>query len=226
MKWLGWHYSHTHIFTYMYLLYLLEVVGKRPHISELIFPSLGFLGSTVVQYTTFIFILSSRYISVGLSLVVFNPCLLMCRCPIVVFLDLSRFFLMSFSVIPGQVFRKTCLIALRRLAVVGMQSAACKYCARYGFEVCARVLFTTFSYCCVSRGTSHIPVFLFLVPLIIYDLFFWMDSSCLYSVMVHPSSHKTPNNINGAVCIFGKCGSFSLACLEQVAGVLLYVWTP
>ena len=31
-----------------------------------------------------------------------------------------------------------------------------------------------------------------------------MDIACLSRVMVHPSSHKTPNNINGAVLIFGK----------------------
>ena len=31
-----------------------------------------------------------------------------------------------------------------------------------------------------------------------------MDISCLSGVVVHPSSHKTPNDINGDVCILGK----------------------
>ena len=89
------------------------------------------------------------------------------------------------------------------------------------------VLFTTFSDCCVPRGTSHIPVFLFMVPLIISSTFFWTDIYCLSSVMVHPSSHKTPNVINRAVCIFGKMwicissllipGSWSVAiCVDSI----------
>ena len=154
------------------------------------------------------------------------PCLLMYKCPIVVFLDLSRCFLISFSVRPVQVFRKPCLISLRRLAVVGLKSAACKYLASSGFEVCARMLFTTFSDCCGPRGTSHISVFLFLIPFILPSPFLWMDIACLSSVMVHPSSHKTPNDINGDVCILGICGYGSPAFLDLVAEVLLYVLTP
>ena len=129
----------------------------------------------------------------------FNPILLMLRCPIVLFLDLSRRFLMNFSVRLGQVFRKPCLIALMILAVVGINSAACKYWDSSGSEVCAIMLFTTFSDCCGPRGTSHIPVFLFLVSLIISSPYFWMEIYCLSSVMVHPSSHITPNYINEAV---------------------------
>ena len=117
--------------------------------------------------TTFGFILSSKSVSGGLSLVDFSPCLLMCRCTIVVFLDFSRYFFMSFSVRPGHIFRKPCLIYLRRIAEVQMKSDACKYCASSGFEVCARILCTKFSDCYVPRGNSHISVFLFLVPLII-----------------------------------------------------------
>ena len=141
-----------------------------------------------------------------------NPCLLMCTCPIVVFLDFSRCFLISFSVRPGQVLRKPCLISLRILALVGSKSAACKYCDSSGFEVCARTLFTSFSYCFGPRGTSHIPVFLFLVPLNISSPFFWIDISCLSSVMVHPSSHKTTKDINGDVCIFWEMWIY-FACL-------------
>ena len=54
-----------------------------------------------------------------------------------------------------------------------------------------------------------------------------MDIACLSSVMVHPSSHKTPNDINGAVYIFGKMwiclasllrpGSLSVAiCVDSI----------
>ena len=39
---------------------------------------------------------------------------------------------------------------------------------------------------------------------LIFVVKFWTVISCWYSVMVHPSSHKTPNNIRGAVIIFGK----------------------
>ena len=53
-------------------------------------------------------------------------------------------------------------------------------------DVCSRMFFTTVSYCCVSGGTSHIPVVMFLVPLNIYFPFFWTKISCFYSVMVHP----------------------------------------
>ena len=111
-----------------------------------------------------------------------------------------------------QIFRLPFLVALRILAVVEMKSAACKYWASSGFEFFSRMLFTTFSDYCGPRGTSHIPVFLFLVPLVISSPFFWMIISCLYSVMVHPSSHKTHNNINGAVCISGEMCIY-LVCL-------------
>ena len=113
-------------------------------------------------------------------------------------------FWLSFYVRPGHVFRKPYLIYLRRLDVFGLNSAACKYWASSCFEFFSRMLFTTFSYCCVPRGISHIPVFLFLFPLNISFPFFWVSISCLSSLMVHPSSHKTPNDINGAVFIFGN----------------------
>ena len=120
-------------------------------------------------------------------------------------------FLDDFSVMPGHVFSKPCLISLRILSVVGLNSAACKYWVSYGFEICARMLLTTFSYFCGSRGTSHIPVFLFLVPFIISSPFSWIDISFLSSMMVHPSSHKTLNNINWAVWILVKFWIY-LAC--------------
>ena len=170
----------------MYLFPLIEVVGKCPHISEYILPYLVVLGSTVVQYTIFVLIFSSRSVSGGFSLVNYTPCILICRFPIVVFLDFSIYLFRIFSVRPGQVFRKPGLISLRRLTLVGLKSAACKYWASYGSEVFVRMLFAKFSDCCGPRGTSQIPVFLFLFPLILYSLFFWVDMSCLPNLMLHP----------------------------------------
>ena len=179
------------------------MVGKLPHISDYIFPSLVVIGSKVLQNTTFVLIFYSKSVPGGFYLVDCSSYLLMCRCPMVLFLYFPRCFLMS-SVRPVRVFRKPCLIASRRIAVVGLKSAACKYWTSSGFEVYSRMFFTTFYDCCVPRGTSHIPVFLFLVPLIIYFPLFWIEFSYLSSVMAHPSSHKIPNDINGAVFIFGK----------------------
>ena len=53
--------SYTYI-TYMYLPPLIEMVGKRLHIYEYILPSLVVLGYTVVKYTTFVLMVSSRSI--------------------------------------------------------------------------------------------------------------------------------------------------------------------
>ena len=92
---------------------------------------------------------------------------------------------MSFSMRHSHVFRKRCLIDLRRISVVGPKSAAYKYRASYGFEVCAIMLFTKFSDCCGPRGTYHIPVFLLMVPLIISSSLFLMGIYCFSTVMVH-----------------------------------------
>ena len=92
----------------------------------------------------------------------------------------------------------------KRLAIVGLKSAACKYWASSGFWVCVRMLLTEFSDCCIPMGTSHITVVLFLVTLIISSPWFWIYIACLSSVTVNPSSHKTTNDIDGAVWIFGK----------------------
>ena len=110
---------------------------------------------------------------------------------------------MSFSVRPGHIFRKPFLIALRRISVVGVNSSACKYCASYGLDACSIMLFTAVYYYCVTRGTSHIPVLLFLLPLIIPFPLFWTEISYFSSVMVHPLSHKTYNYNSGDVFIFG-----------------------
>ena len=126
----------------------------------------------VVQNNRFIFLLYSRFISIGFSLVDSSPFLLILRCTIAVFIYFSRYFLMSFYVRSGQVFRKPCLIDLRRIAFVGLKSSACRYYSSSSLVVWPRILFSTTSDCCVSRGTSHIPVFLFLAPFMIYCTFF------------------------------------------------------
>ena len=50
---------------YIYSPHLIELVGKCPHISDYIFPSLVVLGSTVVKNTTFVLIFSSKSVSSG-----------------------------------------------------------------------------------------------------------------------------------------------------------------
>ena len=130
---------------------------------------------------------------------------------------------MSFYVRPGHVFRNPCLIALRRLPVVGLKSNACKYCNSCGFEVCAIIFFITFYDCCIPKGTSHIPVFLFLITLIMSYPLFWIEISCLYSAMVYNHT-KLLMILMGLYEVLGKCGSASLACSDLVAGVLLCVW--
>ena len=154
-------------------------MGKSTHRSEYIYPSFVVLGSTVVKINTFVLFLSSRSISGGFSLVEYIPCLLMCMCTIVVLIYFYISFLMSPSVRPGQVLSKPCLIALMRLSVFGMNSAAWRYCASSGLVVWSIILFVAISDCCVSRGTYHIPVCLLPVTFIICCPFFSDISACI-----------------------------------------------
>ena len=142
----------------------------------------------------------------------------MSRCPIVVLLAFSVCLLISFLVRPCHVFSKPCLMTLARISVVGINSAACKYCASSGSDFCDIMLFIRADGCLVSMGTSHIPVFLFLVSFIIYCPLLWTAISCLYIVMVHPSSHKNPNKINWAVFIIEKMWIW-LACLIRIVSL-------
>ena len=134
----------------------------------------------------------------------YSTCLLICRFLIFIFIDILICLLVSFYVITGQVFREPFFIALSRLADVGMKSDAWRYCASSGLVVWSRMLFARTSDFVVSKGNSHIPVCLFLVPFIIFCPFFLTDISYFSSVMVHLSSHKTPNDISGAIFIFGE----------------------
>ena len=130
------------------------------------------IGFTVVKNTTFVLIFfSGLYQETFIWLIVdlFFSCAgvpLLCSA-------ISRCLLMSFLERPGYVFRKPFLFSLKRISVVGMKSSECRYCASPGLYVCARMLLVTASYCCVSKETSHITVFLFLVPLIISCTLLW-----------------------------------------------------
>ena len=181
--------------------------------------------STFVQNTTFFLLLFSKSVYGGFSLVYCSPCLLVFRFLIVVFLYFSRCFLVSFSVRPGQVFRKPCLIDLRRIYVVGLKSAAWRYCNRSGLVLWSRILFYVASDYFVSWGTPQISVFLFLVPLSFSCPFFWTYISCSSSVVVHPSSHKTPNDISGYVFIFGSIWICLTFLIGPVAGLLIFLIT-
>ena len=81
------------------------------------------------------------------------------------------------------------------------------------------------SYCFVSRGTSHISVYLFLLPFIICCPFL-TDISFLSSLMMHPSSHKNPNDISGLFSTLIKCEFTWLVYLVLAAVVTIYVMTP
>ena len=108
---------------------------------------------------------------------------------------------------PGQFLRKPCLIALRRLGVVGLKSLTWIYCVSSELVVWAKNVCATISDCYVSRGTSHISVCLFLVPFIICFPFFGTAISCLSTLVVFSTSHKTPTDISGSVFVFGLCES-------------------
>ena len=75
---------------------------------------------------------------------------------------------MIFSMGTFQVFSKPGLISLKKLATVGLKSAAWRYCASYWLVVWYIMLFSTNSDCCVDRGTSHISVCLIIVPFIFF----------------------------------------------------------
>ena len=153
-----------------------------------------------------------RSVSGVFSLVDFSPCLLMCRYPILMFIYFPRCFVMSVLVRPGKVFRKPCLIYLRRIDDVGMKNAAWRYCDSADLVVWISMLFTTTSDFCVSRATYHIPVWLLLMHLNISCPFLNTDTSWFFSLMVHPYSHQTTDTISGAVFVLGKMWIF-LACL-------------
>ena len=94
---LGWNYNQIHIWCRcIYFLYLMRWGSVRIDLNN--FSSFVVLGSKVVQNTTFFLLLYYRSVSGGFSLVGCSPCLLMCKCPIAVFLGFLRYFLMRFSV--------------------------------------------------------------------------------------------------------------------------------
>ena len=145
--------------------------------------------------------LSSRSVSVVVFLVYWIPFYFMWRCPIILFVYFSILLLFNTSVRPIHILRKTFLIDTRRSVFVGINSPALNYCVNCGLVLWARMLFTTGFDCFVIRWTSHFPVCLFLVPFKICFPLFWTVISCWSGVVVHTSSHRTPNNMSGVVLI-------------------------
>ena len=127
----------------------------------------------------------------------------MWRCTIVVFIYFSKFLLIDTFLRPVHVLRKPFFIDLRRIVAVGISSFAWKYYANYGLVFWYIILFTTGFYFCGARLTSQIPVCLFLVPFNIFSSLYCTVVYCWSSVIVHPSSHRIPNNMNGSVVVWG-----------------------
>ena len=157
----------------------------------------------VKKNTRLVLRFSSRFVSGVVILVDGRPCCFICRCPIVVFIDLSKFFFIKPSARPGHVSSKYWLIALRIIVFVGIKSAAWKHFANYVFIVWAIILFTVGFDCCVVSVTYHINFCLLLVPLNICCPLICTLILCWSSVMVHPSSHRNQNYMGGAVIILG-----------------------
>ena len=115
--------SYKHI-TYIYILPLFDVIGNHPHRYDYILPQLVSPGSNVTQNTIFVFLLSIRSVYGTFFLVGYTPFLFIFRCPIVLFMDLPKCFLVRLSYSPGHYFRKPCLVSFRRIVLVGLNSAA------------------------------------------------------------------------------------------------------
>ena len=168
------------------------------------------LGYTVVQSTTFVLIFSFGYVSGGFRLVDCNTCLLMCRCPIFLFLDFSRVFFITFSVRPGQVFMKPFLNALKRLYVVGLNIAACKYWASYGLK-CVPEYFLPRFLVVVALGVllTVLSSCFWSVLLFLLHFFGWKVLVCLLWWSIH--HHIEPPMILMVLSIF--LGNVDLSCL-------------
>ena len=99
------------------------------------FTSCVVLWSTAAKKTIFFLQLYSRYVSGVVFLIDYSPCCFMCRCPIIVFIYFSRWFLINPYVMPGYVLRKTLFITLRKLVVFGLNRVEWKYCDNNVFVV-------------------------------------------------------------------------------------------
>ena len=102
---------------------------------------------------------------------------------------------------PGHVLRKPSLIDLRRLVVVGKNSAAWKYIVNFGFVVWAIILFTTVFDCCVTRETYHITACLLLVPFNIICHIFLVQCDGASIITQYPQQYEWAVIIFGEMCI-------------------------
>ena len=128
------------------------------------FSSFVVIGSTIVHKDALVLYLSSRSVYVCFFIVDCSPCLLTCRCTLVVLINFSICFFTNSSMRPDQVLSKPSFIYLRMIFVGDIKSSAWKYCAGYGLVIYDRIFFTSSVYCCVSMRNFHILVDLFLVP--------------------------------------------------------------
>ena len=140
---------------------------------NIFFPSYVLLGLMVTQNTGLLFLLYSRYVSCVVLTFGCNPCLLMCRWYIVLFMDLSRFFLIKPSVCPGYDLRKTCFNSLRRLVFFGINSASWQYLASSGLVVWS-IIFCTVAFFPPWLGLSVVEPPTFLYDFYIYSWFFFV----------------------------------------------------
>ena len=147
----------------------------------------------------------------------------MCRCTIVVFLDFSRCFLMSFSVTSDHVFRKPCLIASSRLTEIGLKVLHVKtvlvlvwmfvtecYLPQFLFVMSPGALLTFQFTCfwCVWLFLFHSSGLTFLVCLV-----WWWIHHHIKLLMI----------LMGLSTFWVKFGSTSLALLYLLAG-FCYMW--
>ena len=104
----------------MYHFRLFDMIRKHPHRSEYIFTLIII---TWVHFNTkktrLVLLLSLRSVSGAFFILYSTPCIFMWRCPRVVLMELSRFFLMRLSDITGYGFRNPYLVAFSRLLLVG-----------------------------------------------------------------------------------------------------------
>ena len=170
-------------------------------------PSFVVLRSTVVQNTTFVLLLYSRSVSGGFFLDYLSPFILTCRCP-----NCSVHWF--FNMLLDDVFCKA-WPSLQEIFFDYLEYSC--YC--WAEKFCMNLLCKFLSSClgqsvichklwllCLQRKFLYSSL-IFLVPFIISCPSFWTDISFLSSVMVHPSSHETPNDISVAIFTFGKCES-------------------
>ena len=153
-----------------------------------------------------------------------SPCRLMWRCPVVIFIHFYICFLINTSVRPGHVLSKPILVALMRIADVGLNSVTWKYCASSGLVVWDRMLFTTFFIVLFPGNFPHSYVF---VPGAFNLCFPFFGLSFLVGLVLWCIHHhiETLTILVGMFSSLVKC-EFVYLFLGLGAGVSLHVINP